>query len=267
MKSILNKFESLNCQPSNFEFSFLLKGLDNSNFPKKIHSKLSFQFPKSLTIPGIRTAIGLDIGRETALLGSDISYKHWNTGTSLEKPNHRPKRIFKGDARSRALKLCGWGVEEPDLANFVKKLEAKGQFARAAAVLVFNLEMKHALECLKRAPKDNKLQMVAMALSGFNEEKIGTMWSDSVANLVDSLEEPYLRTMFKFLLLMGVNGSDQETFGDILNETALQPLDRLAFACLYLPDEKLSEYINKMWDKVKNDGDISGIYLTGEELK
>ena len=231
---------------------------------KTLMEDLAFrnQFPKSLTIPGIRTAIGLDIGRGTAL-GSDISYKHWNTGTSLEKPTHRPKRIFKGDARTRALKLCGWGVEEPDLASFVKKLEAKGQFARAAAVLVFNLEMKHALECLKRAPKDNKLQMVAMALAGFNEEKIGTMWSDSVSNLVDSLEEPYLRTMFKFLLLMGLNGSDQETFDDILNEKALNPLDRLAFACLYLPDEKLSEYINKMWDKVKSDGDISGIYLTG----
>ena len=54
------------------------------------------------------------------------------------------------------------------------------------------------------------------------------------------------------------NGSDQETFDDIIGEEALMPTDKLAFACLYLPDEKLSDYINRMWDNVRNQGDISG---------
>ena len=80
-----------------------------------------------------------------------------------------------------------------------------------------------------------------------------------VANMVNTLKHPYLRTMFKFLLIMcNWNGSDQETFDDIIGEEALMPTDKLAFACLYLPDEKLSDYINRMWDNVRNQGDISG---------
>ena len=107
--------------------------------------------------------------------------------------------------------------------------------------------------------------MVAMALSGFNEEKgVGDMWRESVTSMVDNFEDPYFRTMFKFLLIMSNwNGSDQETFDDVIGEEALTPTDKLAFACLYLPDEKLSDYINKLWDHVLYHGDISGIYFTG----
>ncbi len=70
--------------------------------------------------------------------------------------------------------------------------------------------------------------------------------------------------MFAFLLIMSQwNGSDQETFNAVLNEDGLQPTDRVAFACLYLPDEKLSEYINQKWHYAKSNGDISSIYLSG----
>ena len=41
------------------------------------------------------------------------------------------------------------------------------------------------------------------------------------------------------------------------------PTDRVAFACLYLPDEKLSDYINLKWQVAKRNGDISAIYLSG----
>ena len=41
------------------------------------------------------------------------------------------------------------------------------------------------------------------------------------------------------------------------------PTDRVAFACLYLPDEKLSDYINLKWQIAKRNGDISAIYLSG----
>ena len=41
------------------------------------------------------------------------------------------------------------------------------------------------------------------------------------------------------------------------------PTDRVAFACLYLPDEKLSDYINTKWLIAKRNGDISSIYLCG----
>ena len=84
--------------------------------------------------------------------------------------------MFKGDARSRALKLCGWGLDEPELMSLVRKLENQGQYERAAAVAVFNLEMRAALQSLERSLQCEKhnenLSTVAMALAGFNEEKV-----------------------------------------------------------------------------------------------
>ena len=53
------------------------------------------------------------------------------------------------------------------------------------------------------------------------------------------------------------------SFSAILNEEGLMPTDRVAFACLYLPDEKLSDYINIKWQIAKRNGDISAIYLSG----
>ena len=53
------------------------------------------------------------------------------------------------------------------------------------------------------------------------------------------------------------------SFSAILNEEGLMPTDRVAFACLYLPDEKLSDYINHKWQIAKRNGDISAIYLSG----
>ena len=130
---------------------------------------------------GIRTAIGLDRG-SAFVLKSDITYKHWNTGSTLlveSKNQSRPKRMFKGDARSRALKLCGWGLDEPELMSLVRKLENTGQYERAAAVAVFNLEMRAALQSLERSLQCEKhnenLSTVAMALAGFNEEKVLTI--------------------------------------------------------------------------------------------
>jgi len=229
----------------------------------------SNQFTKEITAPGIRTAMGLDRGKGTAfVLKSDITYKQWNMGsnaTALDSKGHRTKRMFKGDARHRALKLCGWGTDESELKIFLNKLEGKKQFARAAALAVFNLEIRLALQILEKVDeKEETLQLVAMALAGFSEEKAGQMWRDMVASLVKKLQNPYFRSMFEFLLIMVQwNGSDQESFSSILNEEGLMPTDRVAFACLYLPDEKLSDYINTKWLIAKRNGDISSIYLCG----
>ena len=67
-------------------------------------------------------------------------------------------------------------MDEPELMSLVKKLENQGQYERAAAVAVFNLEMRAALQSLERSLKCEKhnenLSTVAMALAGFNEEKV-----------------------------------------------------------------------------------------------
>jgi len=37
-------------------------------------------------------------------------------------------------------------------------------------------------------------------------------------------------------------------------DSNLKILDRIAFACLYLPDMKLTEYVNSFWKEAKSKG-------------
>ena len=71
--------------------------------------------------------------------------------------------MFKGDARYRALKLCGWGIDESELKIFLNRLEEKKQFARAAALAVFNLEIRLALQILEKV-RDYREMMSARGL-------------------------------------------------------------------------------------------------------
>jgi hypothetical protein len=50
------------------------------------------------------------------------------------------------------LKLCGWGVDEKDLKEFTKSLIKNQEYSRAAAVSVFCLEIRLALQILEAAP-------------------------------------------------------------------------------------------------------------------
>lgn len=40
--------------------------------------------------------------------------------------------------------------------------------------------------------------------------------------------------------------------------------DRIAFACIFLSDSKLPEYIIQLTSKLIEEGNLSGIILTGE---
>ena len=53
------------------------------------------------------------------------------------------------------------------------------------------------------------LSMVAMALSGFTEEK-NALWRKTCTELRQSLEHPYLRAMFAFL------ASDKDSYDEVL---------------------------------------------------
>ncbi len=142
-------------------------------------------------------------------------------------------KYFRNDAREKALKLCGWGSDEADLKTFTTSLEEKNEYARAAAVAVFCLEIRVALQVLERAPKEQNLAFVAMALSGFSEETSGALWREQVKNMVDKLDNAYLRTMFTFLLLSSMPPKDQEDYGAITNETDLLVIIKYFVCCFW----------------------------------
>ena len=80
----------------------------------------------------------------------------------------------RSEDREKALQLCGWKFDkETSLNSFLDRLESEGSYARAAAIAVFNLKLRKAIEILNRgAASQNRQQLptnlniVAMALSG-----------------------------------------------------------------------------------------------------
>ena len=80
----------------------------------------------------------------------------------------RLKKIYRGAARERTLKICQWGSDDPELRKFLKLLEDKGEYSRAATVAIFCLQIRLATQILQRGGEkhDRELSVVAMALSG-----------------------------------------------------------------------------------------------------
>ena len=82
------------------------------------------QFPRTVTFPGVRTALGLD--RKSSLSAtstsggprSDIVYRHWNVGAADQVDVGRPKKTFRSEGRENALRLCGWGVPDNEPGKF-----------------------------------------------------------------------------------------------------------------------------------------------------
>lgn len=50
------------------------------------------------------------------------------------------------------------------------------------------------------------------------------------------------------------------------NENGMLVDDRVAFACTFLPDNKLNDYLRKLTDKLMDEGNLDGILLTGKLL-
>eukprot|EP00105_Crassostrea_gigas_P024741 XP_011445101.2 PREDICTED: WD repeat-containing protein mio-B [Crassostrea gigas] len=134
-----------------------------------------------------------------------------------------------------------------------------GKYAIAAAMALFNLQISKAIEILStsKGQENTDLSTVAMAIAGYTEEK-NTLWRKTCMSLLQKLEDPYLRAMFAFLTC------DRENYEEILTEQGgMQLSDKVAFACIYLDNDKLKEYINRLTRKVIEAGNLDGLLITG----
>ncbi|KAK2561322.1 GATOR complex protein MIOS [Acropora cervicornis] len=205
---------------------------------------------KSLKYDGIKSIISGENSAGAGVLCTRSTYQEQR----LVAP------VYFSDERKMALSLCGWDFKRDGLplAEFLKELEGCGQFERAAAVALFNNKIQEAINILSsKRTNDNlgekgaTLNVVAMALSGFTEEK-KTTWKKMCGSLSRQMESPYLRSAFAFLT------SEGDNFDSILAEEGMEIEDRVAFACKYLPDSKvcisldginlLEKYVNKTTD-------------------
>uniref|UniRef100_T1JHX6 Uncharacterized protein n=1 Tax=Strigamia maritima TaxID=126957 RepID=T1JHX6_STRMM len=178
-------------------------------------------------------------------------------------------RIYCSKDREYALQLCGWGCDRNglQLSKFLDNLEKDKYFARAAAIAIFNLQIQRAIELLRKGAQQEdvntassdpgvNLNVVAMALSGFTVEK-SALWRRMCSSLRHQLYDPYLRAIFSFLTC------EQESFDEILTDDGIALSDKVAFACWFLTDSSLSDYLYKLTIKLISRGNVEGILLTG----
>ncbi|KAM5255185.1 GATOR2 complex protein MIOS isoform 2-T2 [Ctenodactylus gundi] len=142
------------------------------------------------------------------------------------------------EERILALQLCGWIKKETDLdvGPFLNSLVQEGEWERAAAVALFNLDIRRAIQILNEGASSEKgdlnLNVVAMALSGYTDEK-NSLWREMCSTLRLQLNNPYLCVMFAFLT------SEAGSYDGVLYENKVAVRDRVAFACKFLSDNQV----------------------------
>ncbi|MPC34163.1 WD repeat-containing protein mio-A [Portunus trituberculatus] len=179
-----------------------------------------------------------------------MEYGNAETAHSVAFSLHTARTLMAGmnnkqirsEERSRALELCSWGFEnESLLGSFLAQLEAAGSHTRAAAAAVFNQRIKEAVQILQR---------------GYTEER-KALWRETCISLRSQLTDPYLRAMFAFLT------DDADSFDPVLGEAEMAIQDRVAFACTYLSDVRLMDFLEKLNTRLTEEGNLDGILLTG----
>ncbi|XP_057586984.1 GATOR complex protein MIOS isoform X2 [Hippopotamus amphibius kiboko] len=141
------------------------------------------------------------------------------------------------EERILALQLCGWIKKgtDVDVGPFLNSLVQEGEWERAAAVALFNLDIRRAIQILNEGASSGKgdlnLNVVAMALSGYTDEK-NSLWREMCSTLRLQLNNPYLCVMFAFLT------SETGSYDGVLYENKVAVRDRVAFACKFLGDSQ-----------------------------
>ncbi|KAJ8313577.1 hypothetical protein KUTeg_008138 [Tegillarca granosa] len=205
---------------------------------------------------GIRGVLKLN---EENGLRSEVTYNHWEE-TEGRSSN---KLLMK---QSKALWLCDWAAidDKEGLEGLLDRLQETDQYEKAAALAIFNLKIGKAIDILSSCKTSANteghsadLNAVAMALAGYTEERF-TLWRRTCVNLLQKVKNSYLRAMFAFL------SSDKDNYDEILkDEQCMTVSDRVAFACIYLPDHKLKAYVDDLSRRMRETGNLDGLLLTG----
>ncbi|XP_041039609.1 GATOR complex protein MIOS isoform X2 [Carcharodon carcharias] len=201
---------------------------------------------------GIKTIVKSSAERKTEC------YKHGWTGSDRQTDFIR----YQSEERCLALQLCGWIQKGPeiDVGPFLNALEQGEEWERAAAVALFNLDIRRSIEILNKGAAlgkgDLNLNVVAMALSGYTDEK-NSLWREMCSSLRLQLNNPYLCVMFAFLT------SEPGSYDCVLYESSVAVRDRVAFANMFLNDTQILRYIDKLTNEMKEAGNLEGILLTG----
>lgn len=200
-----------------------------------------------ISILGVSSSI--DGGMATR---SEIQYLDW-----CDFPSFTPLKTFRSESRQLSQALCGWNFEKNSDTSFNKFLDSlvhAHEYTKAALIACFHLKLKQAVEVLTRSG-DSVHRITAIAIGSFNSDR--NFLRSDMTNLYADITDPYLRAIFAFLSQV------DDHWEGILKEKKLPLTDRMAFACMYLSDSQLGDYIKKQITLCIEMGDLTGILLTG----
>ena len=185
------------------------------------------------------------------------------------------------------------GVEHINYENQLRNLEERGEWERAAMLAVFHLDLKRALSSLTLAAASaasaspssaaittasnstQDLGLVALALAGYQSIPASTadassLWSRTFASTLQHKHmSNHLKAIFSFLSVSHPSRQSLHTFHALLSPTSpthpplLSFRDRLAFACRFLPDSDLYQFIRQSALLSLSGGQLEGLVLTG----
>ncbi|GAM17954.1 hypothetical protein SAMD00019534_011290 [Acytostelium subglobosum LB1] len=175
--------------------------------------------------------------------------------------------------------ICGWGFSTSNpIESTLTMLERSGDFEKAAAMAVFHLEIKRAVQIIHNgcmvlatqgtlAAKDREtsLRLMSFALAGLGDgpgAKVNSFWKETCRQTAKSFSNPYLKLCLDFLSI-----NEQRELSNILEESSVTLATKVAFACRYLDSQDLVSFVDKMTLQVAEQGNLHGIILTGLSVR
>ncbi|XP_017302881.1 GATOR complex protein MIOS-B-like, partial [Diaphorina citri] len=232
--------------------------------------------------PGIRTVFAVQISTSTyAHLLATNSYHHYvkcvdiyphvepaDMLLALGQANGKVVLTTFGPSAYDALGLTGLELNQTctqeDLLSANKRAvqvnpfwKVEEEYARGAALATFYLHLTRAIQLLNRGAGSNpRLSIVAMALAGYSAQNSG-LWRSACMESKQQLTDPYLMAIFAFLT------ADGDNYDSILYEKNLNIEDRIGFACRFLSDSRLIDFLTKLTAEFMDEGKLNGLLLTG----
>lgn len=97
-----------------------------------------------------------------------------------------------------------------------------------------------------------------MTLSGYTEEPT-SLWRNFYTAITPEITSPYIQAIFQVLLANRSEG----TLKRVVSDTSLALEDRIGFACTFLNDNRLQEFVKELTEDYTAKGILEGLVLTG----
>jgi WD repeat-containing protein mio len=160
--------------------------------------------------------------------------------------------------------------------------EADGDYEKAAALAVWYGDIASAVDVLKRGAKVHKeqgalqysetMELIMISIAGFRggNDAGAAVWRKASGALLERAHNEtsinqgygYLQHILRFLMCVG----EENAHKGLLRDSKLSLCDRVAFACQFLSQAELRQYLDFCITECRETGNIEGLTITGMSI-